>query len=388
MFSSRLDWTTRPNPISRMLEARRRAGETVLDLTESNPTHAGIDYPAEAIAEAFGDRRAVRYEPEPFGLESAREAVARYYADAGVAVDPSRLVLTASTSEAYAWLFKLLAAPGDEVLTPRPSYPLFEFLAKLESVNVVQYPLFYDHGWRVDIAALRALVTRRTRAIVTVHPNNPTGSFLDRDELDELVAVASEHALALVSDEVFSDYWFERDAARVGVVAEVADVLSFSLSGLSKIVGLPQMKLGWMMVGGPAELRRAALARLEFIADTYLSVGTPVQLAAPALLEMRGGIQGQMRERLARNLARLRAELAAAPEVRLLAVEGGWYATLQVPRVRSEEEWVLALLGERGVLVQPGFFYDFESEAFLVVSLLTRPDVFDEGLRRLVERVC
>ena len=349
MFSSRLDWAVRPNPISELLEEKRRAGETILDLTESNPTRAAIDYPAAAIAEALANPGVLRYEPEPFGLGSAREAVAHYY---GGRLDASRIVLTASTSEAYAWLFKLLAAPGDEILTPRPSYPLFEYLARLESVRVVQYPLFYDHGWHLDSAALRSSITPRTRAIVTVHPNNPTGSYVKTHELEEMVRMAREHDLAIVSDEVFSDYWFERDPARAGVLAEVAqDVLSFSFSGLSKIVGLPQMKLGWMVAGGPPDLRRQALERLEFIADTYLSVGTPVQLAAPALLDIRHPVQARLCARLARNLGRLRAAVARVPEVRLLEVEGGWYATLQVPRVRTEEEWVLELLSNRNVQI-------------------------------------
>ena len=382
MFSARLDWTARPNPISQLLAEKRRRGELVLDLTESNPTHAGIEYPAHDIAQAFANDRSLRYEPEPLGLPEARAAVAGYYAESGFAIDSARIVLTASTSEAYAYLFKLLANPGDEILTPRPSYPLFEYLAQLESVRVVQYPLFYDHGWHLDGAALRALVTPRTRAIVTVHPNNPTGSFLKMHELEELAAVAREHGLAIVSDEVFSDYWYVRDPHRVGVVAERPDALSFSLSGLSKIAGLPQMKLGWMIVGGPDDLRAAALARLELIADTYLSVGTPVQLAAPALLAARRDVQRRVRTRLASNLEQPREALLEWPRVRMLDVEGGWYATLQASRVRTEEEWVMTLLRDHGVLVQPGFFYDFGSEAFLVISLLTHPDIFAEGLDR------
>lgn len=380
MFSTRLDWTVHPNPLSQMLAAKRRGGEPVLDLTESNPTNAGIEYPARAIAEAFATDRALRYEPEPLGLPETRAAVARYYAESGYDVDPSQIVITASTSEAYSYLFKLLANPGDEILTPRPSYPLFEYLAQLECVRVVQYPLFYDHGWRLDIAALRTLVTPSTSAIVTVHPNNPTGSFLKTDELEELAEVAREHDLAIVSDEVFLDYWRAPDARRAGVVAGNPAVLSFSLSGLSKIAGVPQMKLAWMVAGGPEAVRGPALARLELIADTYLSTGTPVQLAAPALLDARFGVQAQIRERLAANLAYLQTLT-----VRTLEIEGGWYATLQAPRVRTEEEWVLSLLRDGDVLVQPGFFYDFGTEAFLVLSLLTRPDVFAQGLRRITD---
>jgi alanine-synthesizing transaminase len=384
MYSARLDWNVQPNPIATMLADKRHDGATVLDLTESNPTHAGIEYPAESIARAFTDHRVLRYQPEPFGLPETRDAIARYYSESEVPVDASRIALTASTSEAYAWLFKLLADPGDEILTPRPSYPLFEYLARLESVRVVQYPLFYDDGWHLDGAALRTLITPRTRAIVTVNPNNPTGSFLKDRELGELVEVAEQKGLALISDEVFSDFRFASDSAPITVAARSRGALSFSLSGLSKIVGLPQMKLGWMIVGGLETQRAEALRRLELIADTYLSVGTPVQIAAPELLAARQMVQPRIQRQLRENLSTLRAGLRSAPHLRLLEVEGGWYATLQVPRVRSEEEIVLKLLRDRNVLVQPGYFYDFETEAFLVLSLLTRPDVFGEGLTRLL----
>lgn len=374
MFSSRLDWTTRLNPIAELLAAKRAAGVEVLDLTQSNPTQAGIEYPPDLTA-ALSDPASIRYEPEPFGLPFAREAVAEYYRGA---VDPSRILLTASTSEAYAYLFKLLCDPGDEILIPRPSYPLFEYLAKLESVNVKQYPLFYDHGWHIDMAALRSAITPRTRSIVTVHPNNPTGSFLKRRELAELTELAQRHDLALISDEVFSDFGLDQEDSRAGVVANESEALSFSLSGLSKIAGLPQMKLAWMVVGGAPPLRDAALQRLELIADTYLSIGTPVQTAARALLSARQSVVPQIRARLQRNREVLPPHLE---------IEGGWYATLRLPRVRTEEEWILKLLRDDDVLAQPGFFYDFESEAYLVISLLTAPDIFDEGLRRLADLV-
>jgi aspartate/methionine/tyrosine aminotransferase len=370
MFSSRLDWTTKLNPIAQLLSEKRAAGAEILDLTQSNPTDAGIEYPLGLTA-ALADPSSVRYEPEPFGLPFARQEAASYYCGA---VDPSRIILTASTSEAYAYLFKLLCNPGDEVLTPRPSYPLFEYLAKLESVRVKQYPLFYDHGWHVDTGALRAAITPRTRAIVTVHPNNPTGSFLKRNELAELTEIALEHELAIISDEVFSDYAIGPDPTRAGVVANESEALSFSLSGLSKIAGLPQMKLAWMVVGGRRDLRDAALHRLELIADTYLSIGTPVQIAAGELLRVRKFIQPQILERLRRNRAKLPVHLD---------VEGGWYVTVRAPRVMTEEEWVTHLLRDYDVLVQPGFFYDFESEAYLVISALTQPAIFDEGLLRL-----
>jgi alanine-synthesizing transaminase len=365
-----------------MLQAKRAAGEPVLDLTEANPTHAGIEYPSREIAGAFDDPGILRYEPDPAGSFAVRELVSKYYKGAAA---PGRILLTASTSEAYGYLFKLLCDPGDAILVPRPSYPLFEYLARLESVQVRHYPLFYDHGWHLDLHALEAAITDRTRALVLVNPNNPTGHFIKRGEWEGLAAICQRRGIAVISDEVFADYSFEDDAERIGFVADESPVLAFSLSGLSKIVGLPQMKLGWIVLGGPELDWRAAWDRLELIADTYLSVGTPVQVAASRLLVLRHDIQRRIRERLITNLERLRAAIVSVPAVTLLRAEGGWYATLQVPRTRSEEEWSLALLRERSVLVQPGFFYDFESDAFLILSLLTEPATFREGVARLLE---
>jgi len=386
MFSSRFHWDLRPNRLTRLLDEKRRKGAPVLDLTESNPTRAGFFYPEEVVR-ALADPRALRYDPEPAGSPAAREAVCRYYAGAGDTVDPDRVLLTASTSEAYAYLFKLLADPGDEVLAPRPSYPLFEFLAAMESLRVVPYPLVFHGGWSIDCRALAAAVTGRTRAVVLVNPNNPTGSFLKRDELRFLIDLCRERKLAIVSDEVFADFAFAEDARRVRTLAGGCETLAFSMSGLSKIAGLPQMKLGWIVIAGPAAAAGEAREKLELIADTYLSVGTPVQHAAARLLELGGGIRSQIASRVRANLDSLQAAISPESACRVLPVEGGWYATMQAPRILREEEWALELLGEDDVLVQPGFFYDFESEAFLVLSLLTRPEVFREGCRRLLRRV-
>lgn len=382
MFSSRFHWDPSPNRLTRLLADKRRAGATVLDLTESNPTRAGLSYPS-GIVESLADPRALRYDPQPAGSLAAREAVCRYYGEAGYTVEPDRVLLTASTSEAYAYLFKLLADPGDEVLVPRPSYPLFEYLATMESLRVVSYPLVYHGGWAIDCDALAAAITKRTRAIVLVNPNNPTGSFLKRDELQFL----QSRGLTLISDEVFADYAFSEDPQRVRSLAGVTDTLAFSMSGLSKIAGLPQMKLGWIVVAGPAAARAEAKEKLEWIADTYLSVSTSVQQAAPRLLELGKGIQQQIASRVRANRACLESAIAADSPCRLLALEGGWYATLQVPRIRPEEEWAIDLLEKDNVLIQPGFFFDFESEAFLVLSLLTEPETFHEGCRRLLARV-
>jgi alanine-synthesizing transaminase len=387
VFSSRLPSSLIENRIAAALANRRSAGLPVLDLTESNPTAAGFRYPEAAIAGALGDARALRYEPSAFGLPSAREAVARYYADRGFSVPVDRLALTASTSEAYAYLFKLLCDPGDEVLVPRPSYPLFEFLAHLESVRVVQYPLFYDCGWHLDLHDLESRVTKRTRAVVLVNPNNPTGSYLKRREWEDLSALCAARKLAVISDEVFSDYAFDDNTQCAKVLAATAgEALCFSLSGLSKVAGLPQLKLGWMAAGGHERLVAEAWRKLELIADTYLSVGTPAQIAAPALLAAGQGIRAQISARTRVNLDALR-RAAQGTALSVLDVEGGWYATVQVPRIRSEEEWVLTLLDEHGVLVQPGFFYDFGSEAFLVLSLLTPPREFAAGMERLLQAI-
>jgi aspartate/methionine/tyrosine aminotransferase len=384
MFSSRFHWDLQRNRLTELLAAKRKQGARVLDLTQSNPTRAGIEYPEE-LRQVFDDARVLRYDPLPAGSLEAREAVAGYYRQRGHAVESGRILLTASTSEAYSYLFKLLADPGDQVLVPRPSYPLFEYLARMESIEVRQYPLEYHAGWAIDLDALAGTITARTRAVVLVNPNNPTGSYIKRGELEALARIAADRGIALISDEVFSDYAFAADADRVTSLAGVEDCATFSLSGLSKIAGLPQMKLGWIVVAGPARLRVEAIEKLEWIADTYLSVGTPVQCAAARLLEYGAAVQRQIQERTAANLAFARQALAGTA-LEILAVEGGWSITIRVPRVRTEEEWCLELLDRDNVLVQPGYFYDFEAEAFLVASLLTAPAEFQEGIARIVRR--
>jgi len=380
VFSSRLNWTPHPNRLSQLLSEKQAAQTPVLDLTESNPTRAGLAYPQTEILAALSDPQALRYQPSPRGLATARDAVAAYYRGCGAAISPGNILLTASTSEAYAYLFKLLANPGDEILSPQPSYPLFEFLAGLESVHIRPYPLRYDGVWHIDFDALERALTSRTRGIVVVNPNNPTGSFVKRVELDRLDALAGGRGLAILSDEVFRDYTFSEDSERVSTLAGERRALTFSMSGLSKIAGLPQMKLGWIVVSGSN--REAALDALDLIADTYLSVSTPVQVALPRLLPLAGQIREQIRSRTRSNLDLLRAAMAGSAAT-ILRAEGGWYAVVQVPRTRTEEEWAITLLKECNVLVQPGYFFDFESEAYLVLSLLPPQAVFAEGLKRL-----
>jgi alanine-synthesizing transaminase len=381
VFSSRIHWDLNLNKLAIAIAGKRELGVKILGLTESNPTNAGFNYPRQALLSSLTGDASLQYEPEPQGLLGAREAVSDYY---GQTVPVDRILLTASTSEAYSYLFKLLADPGDEVLVPRPSYPLFEFLAALECVRVVQYPLEYHDGWALDADALENAITPRTRAIVLVNPNNPTGSYLKSNELAQLIAICRRHQLPLISDEVFADYAMTGDPNRVTTLSGVDEVLTFSLSGLSKVCGLPQMKLGWMVINGPKAEMEQALARLDLIADTFLSVSTPIQHAAAGLLGTRSIVQEQIRRRTACNLKFLSEALNGAPALRLLNVEGGWYAIVQVPRVLTEEQWVLGILQDHDTLVQPGFFYDFNSEAFLILSLLTTETDFQEGVRRVL----
>lgn len=381
MFSHRVPNELQPNRLARAVEARRAKGARILDLTQSNPTRAGFAHPPEVLS-ALAEPSGAVYAPEPFGLSAARAAVARDYARRGVTIDPGRVILTASTSEAYSYLFKLLCDPGDEVLVPVPSYPLFDHLARLDAVRPVPYALEFHGAWTIDAGAVARALTPATRAILIVSPNNPTGSYLEREELDALAVLCRDRSLALVGDEVFFDYPLDAGGVRACVL-EQSDALTFSLGGLSKSAALPQVKLGWMAAGGPPDLVHRALARIELIADTYLSVSTPVQLGAEALVAAGDRLRPRILERLRTNLASLRRLAAAHPSCAVLPVEGGWSAVVQVPATRGEEDLVLRLVQEDGVIVHPGYFFDFPREAFLVLSLLTPPVEFDEGAARL-----
>jgi aspartate/methionine/tyrosine aminotransferase len=386
MFSSRSQWDLRPNALARVLSDKQRSAVPILDLTESNPTRAGLNYPHQEILDSLAQPELLLYEPSAPGLPVARNAVAKYYSLRRIPLDARYIQLTASTSEAYAFLFKLLAEPGDAFLAPRPSYPLFEYLSAFESARIVTYPLRYHGCWSLDVDALVAGIQPGVRAIVLVNPNNPTGSFLKRNELEALLSLCEKHGLAIISDEVFSDYAFAPDDNRVSSVAGMDRVLTFCLSGLSKLAGLPQLKLGWIAVAGPPALKETARERLELIADTYLSVATPVQHALSRLLAVGEQMRGQIQNRVRDNLRVLRSAIGSSSPCNLLSVEGGWYAILQVPRTRSEEEWCIELLKNDNVLVQPGYFYDFEQEAYLIVSLLSKPDDLAEGIHRLLAR--
>jgi aspartate/methionine/tyrosine aminotransferase len=384
VFSRRLPPHAEPNALSRAVDALRAEGARIADLTESNPTRAGIPYPDGLLA-SLADAEALHYEPHAFGLPSARDAVAEDQGRRGVRVDPAHVVLTASTSEAYSWLFKLLCNPGEAVLVPRPSYPLFEHLTALEGIRAHPYALEYQSRWAIDVDSIAA-APQDVRAVLVVSPNNPTGSYLNDEELQRISSLCRERTWALVADEVFADYPLDAEHPLTDIAAR-SDVLSFTLAGLSKSVGLPQVKLGWCIAGGPAPERDAALAALELIADSYLSVGTPVQVAARSLLEAGASIRTAIQERIRRNLTALRAVAGRYPACDVLRTEGGWSAVLRVPATRSEEQLALDLLRTERILVHPGYFFDFPREAYLVLSLLPPHHVFEDASARLLQFV-
>jgi alanine-synthesizing transaminase len=386
MFSQRTNWRLTPNALSLAIEQARASGQTILDLTVSNPTEAGVRPDAEIVLAALANPEAMHYDPQPRGLLGARQAVCRYYRESHqVDLDPERLILTTSTSEAYSYVFRLLCNRGDEILVPKPSYPLFEFLADLADVKLVPYPLLYDHGWQIDLDSLYEAATVRSRAVILVHPNNPTGSYVSAEETAALNVFCRDRGLALIVDEVFLDY--SHDGVPRRSFVGNADALTFTLSGVSKISALPQMKLAWVASSGPEEIVAEAGARLEIIADTFLSMNAPVQLAAPVLLDQRKQIQPILLDRLRVNLAELDRQLAGHPSCARLMVEGGWYVVLRVPAIESDEDLAIRLLHGAGVGVHPGHFYDFSNEGHLVLSLITDPAVFREGVARLLRVV-
>lgn len=385
IFAARTNWTLEENAYTHALRRHRQSGHEILDLTTSNPTACGFHYDQSATLAALANPAALRYDPQPKGLLSARAAVAEYYRELGVEIDPERLILTTGTSEAYSFLFRLLCEPGDEVLVAHPSYPLFDFLASIQDVKLRPFPLVYDHGWQINFAELEERIGAWTRAILLVHPNNPTGNFVSGAEAQKLNALCLQHNLVLVVDEVFLDYRVPHSragGAPHGTFAGNEAALTFVLSGLSKISALPQMKVGWIAASGPVNLARDAVARLEVIGDTYLSLSAPIQHAVPALLAQRRALQPQLISRIESNLRILERQLATQKLVSQLELEGGWYAVLRVPAVQSDEELAIDLLDRHSVAVHPGHFYDFPGDGFLVLSLLTGPNEFEEGVRR------
>jgi alanine-synthesizing transaminase len=382
VFADRTNWNLKANPLSEALARHRASGKPLLDLTISNPTECGFAYDSRAILQALANPASLAYDPEPRGLLSARQAIAAYYAARGVEVPVDNIILTTSTSEAYSFVFRTLCNPDDEILIPEPSYPLFAFLAEIQDVKLVRYPLDYDYGWQINFHALQQGITARTRGVIVVQPNNPTGHFTKPREVAKLNDICAARNLAIIADEVFLE--FALQAAAPFSFAQNSAALTFTMSGLSKISGLPQMKAAWLFTSGPEELKSRALARLEIIADTYLSMNAPVQWAIPGLLEQRHPFQKHLLERVRRNLAELDRQLAAQKSCARLVVEAGWYAVLRVPATSSDEELAVELLNQKNIYVHPGHFYDFPSDGFLIVSLITREEEFAAGVKLLL----
>jgi len=382
MFASRTNWNLAENRLTIATAEHRRSGRPFFDLTISNPTECGFAYDEPAILAALSSPASLHYQPTAQGLLSAREAVAAYYREKKAAVAAPDLFLTTSTSEAYSYLFRLLCNPGDEVLIPSPSYPLFDFLADINDVRLVRYPLVYDHGWQLDFSSLERAITPRTRAAIVVHPNNPTGHYATLREQTQLSTLCAQNNLAIIADEVFLDFAVQGTAAPT--FAAQNNALTFTLSGISKLCGLPQMKAAWIAIAGLDGLKNAARARLEVIADSFLSMSAPIQHALPALLATRAAFQSQLLVRVRANLAQLDAQLAAQTLCSRLAFEAGWNVVLRVPATQSGELLALALLTDHGVLVHPGHFYDFSQDGYLVLSLITTERTFQEGVRRLL----
>ena len=388
-FSRRTDWNLAKTAYAAALERLRADGRAMFDLTASNPTTCEFQYDRAGILGQLSRPECLEYEPDPRGLPLARAAVVKYYAEAAATqISPEQTFLTTSTSEAYSYLFRLHCDPGSEILIARPSYPLFDFLADLDDVRLVSYPLFYDHGWHIDRAALAERITSKTRAVVVVHPNNPTGHFTSPAEREWLQGICDQHGLVLIVDEVFLDYALDTADARENAHASFSTgehpVLTYVLSGLSKVAGLPQMKAAWIAAFGPELLLEAATARLEIIADTFLSMNAPVQHAMPYLLANRSSVQQQIRRRVRENLEEFDRRLGGSPAVSRLLVEGGWYTVLRVPALMSGDALAIRLMEQERVVVHPGHFYGFDGDGWIVLSLLPPLPEFAEGVTRLL----
>lgn len=384
-FSKRTDWQFQKNSLAIAFERLKKSKIPVTDLTASDPTRCSFNYLKPALLRSFSNPKNLRYQPNPTGLFETRKSIAQNYKKNKINIKPNQIILTASTSEAYSFLFRLLAEPGDEVLCPRPSYPLFNFLAQLNDVQLRHYSLIYDGGWEIDLESLKRTYGPKTKAIILVNPNNPTGSYAKKQELREIVDFARTHKIALISDEVFSDFYFDGHKKSVTSLAATSPYLGFTLNGISKTIGLPQMKLAWIAVNGESSILNSALERLEIIADTYLSVNTPVQNALPAWLKLKPKIQSEIRTRLNKNRKFLQNSIENH-SCSLLESDGGWYAILRLPQLKTEEEWCLEFLEKDRVFVHPGYFFDFEKEAYIIVSLLPPVKTFQEGIHKVLKR--
>jgi len=386
IFSKRTGWELSTNSIMHSLNEARGSGSEVLDLTISNPTKCGFDYDEDKIIKTFCKNENLLYAPDSQGLLSCRNIVSKYYEEKGIKVSGKNLFLSSSTSEGYSNVFRLLTNPGDEVMFPAPSYPLFHFLVDLNDVNMCNYNLVYDGEWKFDFDSIRNSISSKTKAIVIVSPNNPTGSMLSEDDVCKLNEICVEQSIPIICDEVFSDFMLKDDVKHRSM-ANNSDVLTFTLSGISKILGMPQMKLSWMNISGPQDLVDEAINRMDVIADTYLSVNTPIQNAFEGLIDLREDIQGQIIERIRNNLNFLKENANQGKNCEVLDASAGWYAVLKMPNAKAEEDWVIDLLKEDSVYVHPGYFYDFSDDGHIVLSLLAQESIFQQGVLRIMKKI-
>jgi len=387
MFSARTEWDFQPNTLTSLLAEKRLQREEILDLTESNPTRCGFDYQPQYTLEALSTRRSLVYEPHPKGILSARSAVAEYYARQGIDVNPDHIILTAGTSEAYTFLLRLLCNGRDSVALVKPGYPLLEYLCQMNDVVGRHVHLQYDQGWHLDLDALKVELAARAKAVALVHPNNPTGSAIRHHEREAIVTAVNSTGAALLVDEVFHPFQGDATTPLAPSFASNRDCLTFTMNGISKLLGLPQFKLAWIVVSGPPAEVEVAVARLEMIGDLFLSVSTPIQQALPVLLQDPAGLTGQIKERVGKNRANLSAKSDKVSAVELLGEEGGWYAVLRLPRVRTDEEWAHLFLKDLNILVHPGCLFDFEDEAIVVVSLLQKEEIFQRAVEGVLSMV-
>ena len=383
-FSNRTRWMTEPNRLARTLAALRKKGIPFLDLTDSNPTRQGFKYLESGILNPFSDSKNLLYDPDPHGLPRTRKAICDYYKTKGISLEPGQIFLTASTSEAYSFIFRLLADPGDLILAPQPSYPLLDYLTDLNDLEVGRYALRYDGAWSIDVGSMQALLKKRPKAVLFVHPNNPTGNYVHEEEKKNLLKFMPPET-ALLADEVFLDFAFEPKATRVPSFTENSSHLTFTLAGISKILGLPQMKLSWIVVSGPESLKIQAIERLNIISDTFLSASTPVQNALPRWFEMRPLIQKEILGRVQSNYRSLQETLRSAQTIKLLSQEGGWNAVMEFPSLKSDEDWALFLLEKRRLNLHPGYLFDFPQGSFLIASLLIPPETFQKAASILTQ---
>jgi len=384
-FSNRTNWPLSENKLVTMLNSLKEEKAPIIDLTESNPTRCGFKYLNEKILVPFNEEESLTYDPHPQGSLKSREAISQYYKQKNLNVSEEQIFLTSSTSEAYSYLFRLLINPIEGVLFPQPSYPLFQFLGDLNDVEISNYPLVYLDSWRIDCNALKTLVNIDTKAIVLVNPNNPTGSFVKENEMIAINELCQKYHLSIICDEVFHDFAFDYSKKYLSCVHN-HDVLTFTLGGLSKTLGLPQMKLSWIVITGPEREVHLAIKRLEIVADTYLSVNTLAQNAIGYWLSSRKQIQDEIKTRVKDNLDIIKTQTDSTAS-RLLQTEGGWYAVLKIPNIKTEEDWALKLLNKYHVFIHPGYFFDFTEEAYIVISLLSQTDIFNEGFNRILSRI-